>query len=63
MLLHLFFGDLFKNPFGDTKKPTDIIGRSGGANNVRCMVEYTQLDLATGLKKPLNILINILLVR
>jgi hypothetical protein len=46
-----FFKDVFKVLFGDIKKPSDIIGRTGGINAVRCKIEYTQLDLATGLEK------------
>jgi hypothetical protein len=45
-----FFGDIFKELFGDGfKKPTTA--EHGDVNSVRCMVEYTQLDLATGLEK------------
>jgi hypothetical protein len=44
-----FFGDIFKDIFGDFKKPSLV--HKGNVNNVRCMVEYTQLDLSTGLEK------------
>jgi hypothetical protein len=44
-----FFGDIFKDFFGDFKKPSLV--RKGDVNNVRCMVEYTQLDLSTGIEK------------
>jgi hypothetical protein len=42
-----FFGDIFKELFGE-EHPLE---EHGGVNNVRCKVEYTQLDLATGLEK------------
>jgi hypothetical protein len=42
-----FFGDIFKELFGE-EHPLE---ERGGVNNVRCKVEYTQLDLATGLEK------------
>jgi hypothetical protein len=48
-----FFGDIFKDIFGDFKKTSTT--ERGGVNNVRCMVEYTQLDLATGLEKNVMI--------
>jgi hypothetical protein len=44
-----FFGDIFKDFFGDFKKPS--LTSKGDVNNVRCKVEYTQLDLTTGLEK------------
>jgi hypothetical protein len=44
-----FFGDILKDIFGDFKKASTT--ERGGVNNVRCKVEYTQLDLATGLEK------------
>jgi hypothetical protein len=47
-----FFGDIFKDFFGDFKKPSTT--ERGGVNNVRCMVEYTQLDLSTGLEKTVK---------
>jgi hypothetical protein len=47
-----FFGDIFKDFFGDFKKPSTI--EIGGVNNVRCKVEYTQLDLTTGLEIVVN---------
>jgi hypothetical protein len=46
-----FFGDIFKDLFGDTWKPNDFLENSNSVNNVRCKIEYTQLDLATGLEK------------
>jgi hypothetical protein len=49
-----FFGDIFKGVFGDNKKPSDVIGGLGNVNTVRCKVEYTQLDLATGLEKTVK---------
>jgi hypothetical protein len=39
--------------FGDFFKPKTI-SDSGRANNVRCKVEYTQLDLATGLEQTVK---------
>jgi hypothetical protein len=47
-----FFGDIFKDFFGDFKKPSTT--ERGGVNDVRCMVEYTQLDLSTGLEKTVK---------
>jgi hypothetical protein len=48
-----FFGDIFKELFGGSfKEPTT--SESGGVNNVRCKVEYTQLDLNTGLEKTVK---------
>jgi hypothetical protein len=49
-----FFSDIFRELFGDIEKPSDIVEDSGGINNVRCKVEYTQLDLATGLEKKVK---------
>jgi hypothetical protein len=49
-----FFGDIFKGVFGDTEKPSDVIGGLGNVNTVRCKVEYTQLDLTTGLEKTVK---------
>jgi hypothetical protein len=49
-----FFGDIFKELFDNVEKPFDILGNSGNVNNVRCKVEYTQLDLATGLEKTVK---------
>jgi hypothetical protein len=43
-----FFGDIFKDIFGDFKKSS--ISNRGSVNSVRCKVEYTQLDLSTGLE-------------
>jgi hypothetical protein len=45
-----FFGDVFKELFGEEYS----IEERGGVNNVRCKVEYTQLDLATGLEKKIK---------
>jgi hypothetical protein len=42
------FAGFFKDFFGGFKKPSLV--HKGDVNNVRCMVEYTQLDLATGLE-------------
>jgi hypothetical protein len=49
-----FVSDIFRELFGDIEKPSDIVEDSGGINNVRCKVEYTQLDLATGLEKTVK---------
>jgi hypothetical protein len=44
-----FFGDIFKELFGDGfKKPT--LTKFGRVYEIRCKVEYTQLDLSTGLE-------------
>jgi hypothetical protein len=43
-----FFGDIFKDFFGDFKKPST--SNRGNVNSVRCKVEYTQLNLSTGLE-------------
>jgi hypothetical protein len=43
------FGGFFGDIFGDFKKTSTT--ESGGVNNVRCKVEYTQLDLTTGIEK------------
>jgi hypothetical protein len=49
-----FFGDLSKFFFGDdvVKKPS--LFYEGISTNVRCKVEYTQLDLATGIEKTVK---------
>jgi hypothetical protein len=47
-----FFGDAFKVIFGESKKPS--VRDHSRANNIRCKVEYTQLDLATGLEKTVK---------
>jgi hypothetical protein len=47
-----FFGDILKDIFGDFKKASTT--ERGNVNNVRCKVEYTQLDLATGLEKTVK---------
>jgi hypothetical protein len=44
-----FFGDVFKTVFGDSFKKSSTEYK-GNANNARCKVEYTQLDLSTGLE-------------
>jgi hypothetical protein len=52
-----FFGDIFEVVFGKSdKNPAKepwTEGR-GVVNNVRCKIEYTQLDLATGLEKTVE---------
>jgi hypothetical protein len=47
-----FFGDFVKDFFGEVKKVS--LTDKGAVNNVRCMVEYTQLDLSTGLEKTVK---------
>jgi hypothetical protein len=49
-----FFEGFFKTLFGDMEKPTDIFSKSTDVNNVKCKVEYTQLNLATGLEKNIK---------
>jgi hypothetical protein len=49
-----FFENFYKTIFGDIEKPSDVVGGLGIVNNVRCKVEYTQLDLATGLEKTVK---------
>jgi hypothetical protein len=49
-----FFSDMFRVFFGDIEKPSEIIENHGSVDNVRCKVEYTQLDLATGLEKTIK---------
>jgi hypothetical protein len=44
-----FFGDVFKTVFGDSFKKSSTEYK-GNANNARCKVEYTQLDLNTGIE-------------
>jgi hypothetical protein len=51
-----FFGDIFEELFGGSGESGEsetwfVKERHGDANNTRCKVEYTQLDLATGLEK------------
>jgi hypothetical protein len=48
-----FFGDIFKELFGELDKEFWNEER-GGVNNVRCKIEYTQLDLTTGLEKTVK---------
>jgi hypothetical protein len=48
-----FFGDIFKDIFGDDYGDMFKPNR-GGVNNFRCKVEYTQLDLSTGLEKKVK---------
>jgi hypothetical protein len=45
-----FFGDVFEVVFGKSIKTDD----ESIVNNVRCKVEYTQLDLNTGLEKKIK---------
>jgi hypothetical protein len=47
------FSDVFKELFGESDK-SPWNEKRGGVNNVRCKVEYTQLDLATGLEKTVK---------
>jgi hypothetical protein len=47
------FGDFFKDFFG-IEKPAETLEKSTDANNVRCKVEYTQLDLNTGIEKSIK---------
>jgi hypothetical protein len=50
--VYSFFGKLvFGNGGNKLKKPTDVLGSGDIVSTVRCMVEYTQLDLTTGLEK------------
>ena len=52
-----FFGDIFEVVFGKSDEKTGEepwIEGSGIVNNVRCKIEYTQLDLATGLEKTVE---------
>ncbi len=49
-----FFGDVFKVIFGESDKKSWSNEEHSGVNRVRCMVEYTQLDLATGLEKTVK---------
>jgi hypothetical protein len=46
-----FFGDILNSIFGDLKKSSELLEGHGSVDNVKCKVEYTQLDLATGLEK------------
>jgi hypothetical protein len=48
-----FFGDIFKDIFGDDYEDM-FKPKRGGVNNFRCKVEYTQLDLSTGLEKKIK---------
>jgi hypothetical protein len=45
-----FFGDIFKDIFGELDKG-HWSEKRGNAIEARCKVEYTQLDLATGIEK------------
>jgi hypothetical protein len=48
-----FFGDIFKDIFGENDE--SFFGeKHGNVNKVRCKVEYTQLDLSTGLEKTVK---------
>jgi hypothetical protein len=52
-----FFGDIFKDIFGDFGEPADknpFGEKHGDVIEARCKVEYTQLDLATGLEKNIK---------
>jgi hypothetical protein len=49
-----FFGDIFKELFGDSKNPADFLQNRDKVNNIICKVEYTQLDLTTGLEKTVE---------
>jgi hypothetical protein len=48
-----FFGDIFKDIFGEPNKNPLPLGEEEHTDTIeaRCMVEYTQLDLSTGLEK------------
>jgi hypothetical protein len=48
-----FFGDIFKDIFG--KNDESFFGENhGDVNSIRCKVEYTQLDLTTGIEKTVK---------
>jgi hypothetical protein len=48
-----FFGDIFKDIFG--KNDESFFGENhGDVNSIRCKVEYTQLDLSTGIEKTVK---------
>jgi hypothetical protein len=49
-----FFGDIFKELFGDPSENPFGEKHLDDAIEVRCMVEYTQLDLSTGLEKKIK---------
>jgi hypothetical protein len=51
-----FFGDIFEAFFGDSfKEPSDsFLGVGSDVKDIRCKVEYTQLNLATGLEKTVK---------
>jgi hypothetical protein len=49
-----FFGDIFKGIFGGPADKNPFGEKHSDATEVRCMVEYTQLDLSTGLEKKIK---------
>jgi hypothetical protein len=51
-----FFGDVLELFFGNSfKEPSDsFLGVGSNVKDVRCKVEYTQLNLATGLEKTVK---------
>jgi hypothetical protein len=49
-----FFGDIIKDIFGEPDE-SPFAEKRGGVDNVRCMVEYTKLDLITGAEKTIKI--------
>jgi hypothetical protein len=49
-----FFGDIIKEFFGEPKSPSDLTVHKSDVDEVRCKIEYTQLDLATGLEKKIK---------
>jgi hypothetical protein len=50
-----FFGDVLELFFGNSfKEPSDSLGVSSDVKDVRCKIEYTQLDLNTGLEKTVK---------
>ncbi len=55
-----FFGDVFKELFGDVEKPPKSIYKPDEeykqrVDNVRCKVEYTKLDLITGAEEEVKV--------
>jgi hypothetical protein len=56
-----FFGDIFNDIFGELDKG-HWNEKRGEVNNVRCKVEYTQLDLATGLEKNVEYIVQYALI-
>jgi hypothetical protein len=49
-----FFGDIFKEIFGEPKDQSEFSHAHGNVDNVKCKIEYTQLDLTTGLEKNIK---------